>query len=153
MAYGIKYFWESKLNESRKISLEFSHMEATGDAGENSANEERSQIRVVECPACEKWSQQVRQLLTFCVTTPHQSLFISSSQGSSQYSLYIKITITIKSNSTWGTVVGFSLFFRDDVHLWWHKNLNHFYGNEDRCGHWFVHTLSLNPFVRRLNVG
>lgn len=45
-------------------------------------------------------------------TTPHQSLlFISSSQNSSQYSLYIKITITIKSNFTWGTVIGFSLFF------------------------------------------
>lgn len=153
MAYSIKYFWESKLNKSRKISLEFIHMESTGDAGENSANEERSQIKVVKCPACEKWSQQVWQLFTFFVITPHQSLlFISNSQSASQYSLYIKI-ITIKSNSTWGTVVGFSLFFRNDVHLWWHRSLNHFYGNEDGCGHWFVHTLSLNLFVRRSNVG
>lgn len=61
--------------------------------------------------------------------------------------------ITIKSNTTRGTVTGFSLFFKDDIHLWQHKIWNGSYASEDRCGHWFIYSLSLNSLCKKVERG
>lgn len=35
LAYGLKYFWGSKLKEDWKMPSEFGHMEVNDDSGEN----------------------------------------------------------------------------------------------------------------------
>lgn len=115
------------------------------------SNEERSQIRQ-SWRAPSMWEMEPASVgnSSFSLPTTLCRSFYSLEVVTAPLYTVSVIVYTKKSNTTQDTIVGFPLVFKDDVHLWCNKSLNCFYGNEDRCGHWFVYSLSLYPLCKKV---